>query len=97
MGQKDVNIELEGEDRRSFMRHLLDDVRALEEIIAGGMIETGIRRVGAEQEVFLVDASWRPAGVALEVLEEIDDPHFTTELGVFNLELNLEGGVDAPP
>jgi CBS domain-containing protein len=90
MGKKEIKTELNGEDRRSFMRHLLDDLRALEETIERGLIESGKRRVGAEQEMFLVDPSWRPAPASLDMLREIDDPHFTTELGLFNLEINLD-------
>jgi CBS domain-containing protein/gamma-glutamylcysteine synthetase len=72
------------------MRHLLNDLRALEQIVSSGMIESGVRRIGAEQEMFLVDSSWRPAPAAMKLLPEIDDPHFTTELGLFNLEINLD-------
>lgn len=59
-------------------------------MIANGMIETGVRRIGAEQELFLVDHAWRPAPVAMEILAAIDDPHYTTELARFNLEINLD-------
>jgi CBS domain-containing protein len=75
---------------RAFMRCLLTDLHALEQLLDRGMIESGIRRVGAEQELFLVDKHWRPAPVNLAVLEKLDDPHFTTELARFNLEANLD-------
>ena len=55
-----------------------------------GLIESGVHRIGAEQELFLVDAAWHPAPRALDILERIDDPHYTTELGLFNLEINLD-------
>ena len=42
------------------------------------------------RELFLVDGSWRPACAALQLLDEIDDEHFTTELAQFNLEMNLD-------
>ena len=88
--KKSVKVGLQGESRRSFMRHLLTDLRALEQVVSSGMIESGVRRIGAEQEMFLVDSSWRPAPAAMRLLPEIDDPHFTTELGLFNLEINLD-------
>ena len=88
--QKIEESGLEGEGRRDFMRRLLNDVHALESIIAEGLIETGVRRIGAEQEVFLVDRNWRPATAALNLLERLEDPRFTTELGLFNLEMNLD-------
>ncbi len=49
-----------------------------------------MRRIGAEQELFLVNRNWHPASVAMDLLGKIDDPHYTTELGLFNLEINLD-------
>jgi len=72
------------------MGALLRDLRALEQILDSGVIETSVRRIGAEQELFLVDRSGHPALIAMDVLEALDDPHYTTELGLFNLEFNLE-------
>ncbi|HVE75777.1 MAG TPA: hypothetical protein VND22_03300, partial [Actinomycetota bacterium] len=90
MGKSAVRGEFAGEHRRQFMRDLLRDLQALEQMIQDGLIEEGVRRTGAEQEVFLINSSWHPAPAALELLERLDDPHFTTELGLFNLEFNLE-------
>jgi len=87
---KQVDAETEGESRRQFMRAILADLRALERMLAEGRFETGIRRIGAEQEMFLVDPSFNPAPGALKLLDKLGDPHFTTELGLFNLELNLD-------
>ena len=72
-----------------FTRALLRDVRALQRILEAGGIETGVRRVGAEQELILVDPRRRVAPVAMEVLEQLDDPRFTTELARFNVEINV--------
>ena len=74
---------------RIFTRALLRDLQALERVLNDGMIESGIRRFGAEQEFFLVDKAWRPAPVAVEVLDDLNDDPFTTELARFNLEANL--------
>lgn len=74
---------------RVFTRALLRDMLAMERLLAEGHIESGIRRFGAEQEMFLVNEAWRPAPVAVEVLEDLDDEPFTTELARFNLEANL--------
>jgi len=54
------------------------------------LFESGVRRIGAEQELFLVDSAWRPAGVGPEILAHFEDSRLTTELGRFNLELNLD-------
>lgn len=85
----DLVPERSPEAIRTFTRALLRDLQALERILAEGLIETGIRRFGAEQEMFLVDEAWRPAPVAVEVLEDLNDDPFTTELARFNLEANL--------
>ncbi|MEX1309126.1 MAG: glutamate-cysteine ligase family protein, partial [Candidatus Sulfomarinibacteraceae bacterium] len=90
MGEQDVRRESEAEEIRVFLKHLLNDVRAFEKMLEDDLFESDIRRIGAEQELFLVDEHWRPAPIATEVLEEIDDPHFTTELARFNLEFNLD-------
>ena len=74
---------------QAFMSALLDDLRALDYLIENDKIESGIRRIGAEQEIFLIDRHMRPAALALEVLAGIDDKRFTTEIAQFNLEANL--------
>ncbi len=90
MGEQDVRQESQAEEIRVFLRHLLRDVQAFEKMLEEERFETGVRRIGAEQELFLVDHLWRPAPIATEVLEVLNDPHFTTELARFNLECNLD-------
>jgi CBS domain-containing protein len=90
MGEQNVRRESEAEEIRVFLKHLLNDVRAFEKMLEDDLFERDIRRIGAEQELFLVDAHWRPAFNALEILDRVDDPHFTTELARFNLEFNLD-------
>jgi CBS domain-containing protein len=87
---KQVEGELEGENRRLFTQAVLTDLRALERMLAEKVFETGEPRIGAEQELFLVDREYHPSPGALKVLEKIDDPHFTTELALFNLEMNAD-------
>lgn len=89
MGQQDVR-ELEPESLRAFTRHLLADLRALEVMLQRGALETGVRRIGAEQELFLLDKRFRPAPIALAMIDRLDDPHFTTEVARFNLEFNTD-------
>ncbi len=89
MGQQDVTQFADPDHLRVFMKDLLNDLRALEHMLSGGLIESGVRRIGAEQELVLADARWRPAPVAVDLLERLDDPLFTTELAAFNLEFNL--------
>lgn len=74
---------------RTFTRALLRDLKALEKMLDEGMIEAGMRRFGAEQEMFLVGPGWRAAPRGVEVLERLGAP-FTPELARFNLEVNLD-------
>lgn len=89
MGEQNVSSTDSDVKLRAFVKALLEDLRALERMIEGDMFETGIRRVGAEQEMFLVDNVGHPAPVAPEVLAKLQHPQFTTELARFNLEANL--------
>jgi len=90
MGEQNVRQSSAADEMRVFLKHLLRDVSAMERMLDEGLIESDVRRIGAEQELFLVDETWRPARLALHVLEEVDDPHFTPELAQFNLEFNLD-------
>jgi len=74
----------------AFMCALIDDVKALDLMLVEGLFETGVQRIGAEQELCLLDHSWRPAPCIMDVLRLIDDPHFTTEHSRYNLEINLD-------
>lgn len=90
MGTQDVATGANDARMREFTRAVLDDLRGLEALIAADRIETGQRRIGAEQEMFLIDASRQPAPMAVEVLAQLEnDKRFTTELARFNLEANL--------
>lgn len=92
MGDHNVAADADARHKRAFTKALLDDVVALERMIDAGMIEGGVRRIGAEQEMFLVDPKMRPASVGPSVLERLralPDDRFTDELAQFNLEANL--------
>ena len=88
MGEHDVSTDTDEVRLRSFMKALLRDVRALEMMLESDQFEED-GRIGAEQEMFIVDAAGRPACKATEILAAIDDPRFVTELARFNLEANL--------
>jgi CBS domain-containing protein len=82
------NDSLDGLERRANTAALLEDLQALEVLLAEGRIETGIRRIGADLEMFLVDGAMHPAPVGPEVRSDIGDPRITGELARFNLEAN---------
>src|SRR6185369_3497858 len=74
---------------QAFMKALLEDLRALAFMLENGLVESGVKRICAEQEMFLIDRYLRPAPVSLEVLNRADDSRLTTEIARFNLEANL--------
>lgn len=77
-------------ERMAFVQHLIDDVKALEFLLEKGLFEDDIVRIGAEQELCLIDKDYRPYGVNLKLLEAINEDHFTTELASYNIEINLD-------
>jgi predicted transcriptional regulator/gamma-glutamyl:cysteine ligase YbdK (ATP-grasp superfamily) len=89
MGEHHVENGFDPERLRAFVRALLNDLRALEQMLDAGRVESGVRRVGAEQEMFLVDRHMNPSFVSTEVLRGLTDPRLTTEIARFNLEANL--------
>ncbi|NND59460.1 MAG: hypothetical protein HKN49_04255, partial [Gammaproteobacteria bacterium] len=91
MGEKRIHGKLEEDSAREFTRAILNDLNALERMITDGLIEDGIRRVGAEQEMALVDRRGCAAPVAQGMMQILhDDPRFQTEVALFNLEANLD-------
>ena len=87
---KEVDSAADAQKKREFTSAMLADLRALERMLREGMFETGVRRIGAEQELFLINKNWAPARGALQMIEKLDDPHYTTELGQFQLEANAD-------
>lgn len=70
------------------MKAILADVHALQRMLDEDRFESGIRRIGAEQEMFLVDKTGRPWNGSAQMLEALSDRQFTNELAQFNLEAN---------
>jgi CBS domain-containing protein len=89
MGEHKVEQNVDEKKSQAFMRALLEDLRALAFMLEDGRIESGTTRIGAEQEMFLIDRHLRPAPVSLEVLAHANDSRLTTEIARFNLEANL--------
>ncbi len=89
MADQGVKIIQSEEERQTFMTHLLDDIRAFEQMLADGSFETGVQRIGAEQEMVFVDESFHPAFVGPDICRALNKPFITTEYARFNLEINL--------
>ncbi len=82
---------MQGAELQHFVGHLLRDVQALEYMLNNNWFETETIRIGAEQEMCLVDnKTFRPASINMQVLEKMKEyPWCVTELAKFNLETNL--------
>ena len=89
MGDKQVTSEYDERQLQNFMRGVLGDLQALEIMLRDGKLDEGVRRIGAEQEMFLIDRTMRPAPVSDQLIAAAADPRLTTEIGLFNLEANL--------
>ncbi|WP_397446579.1 CBS domain-containing protein [Polaribacter sp. R77954] len=90
MGSQSVIAIKTQKDRKDFIKNVLNDLEAFQYMLEHNLFEKGIVRVGAEQEICIVDKDYRPSTKALEILKEINDTHYTTELALFNLEINLD-------
>ncbi len=91
MGEQKVSL-IDGTDKMNkFVQSLLEDVQSLEYMIDNDWFEEDIVRIGAEQEMFMVDEkNYKPACVVEQALELMKDmPYVETELAKFNLETNL--------
>jgi CBS domain-containing protein/gamma-glutamylcysteine synthetase len=87
---KELHEAGDASQHREFMSALLNDIKAFERMLEESRFESGTRRIGVEQEMFIVDRSWRPTKGVLPILERIKDSHYTTELGQFQLEANCD-------
>ena len=92
MGEQKVNKLSDKIQRQEFVKSLLKDVQAMEYMLENDWFEDDITRVGAEQEMVLVNSkTLKAAPVAVEVMEKMGDRSWLdTELAKFNLELNLQ-------
>ncbi len=89
MGELDVERLLGSTLKERYISQLLGDLEALEQLLDQRMFATDIH-IGAEQEFCLVNEQWEPSNKAMEVLKALNDPHFTNEIALYNLEANLD-------
>jgi len=90
MGEERVTLAKTNEDVQEFVKHVLKDLRAMEKMLDGDWFETEPIRIGAEQEMCLVDEQGKALPKSLEALKILDDKNYTTELALFNMELNMD-------
>jgi gamma-glutamyl:cysteine ligase YbdK (ATP-grasp superfamily) len=89
MGRDIQAVEISGEGRRVYDGRLRRSLEALTRMLGGQAFEAGQARVGLEIELHLVGAQTGPSMRNAQVLDAITDPAWETELGRFNLELNV--------
>ena len=91
MGEQRVSKVSNQRVMNKFVKSLLKDVQALEYMLENDWFESGITRIGAEQEMVMVDKkNFKPALIAMEALDKMADYSWVeTELAKFNLETNL--------
>ncbi|MEM1327096.1 MAG: CBS domain-containing protein [Bacteroidota bacterium] len=91
MGEQKVSIVKDDLQMQRFVRQLLDDVSAFDYMIKNDWFESDVVRIGAEQEMCIVDqTNCKPAPIAMEVLEQMTEyPWAETELAKFNIETNF--------
>jgi CBS domain-containing protein/gamma-glutamylcysteine synthetase len=91
MGEQRVSLLSDKDQMNRFVKQLLADVRSLSYMIDNDWFESGITRMGAEQEMCLVDSrSFKPVPFAMKALKKMKSHEWVeTELAKFNLETNL--------
>ncbi len=90
MAEGNIKLITSEEERRTFMNHLLDDIKAFEQMLAEDQFEKGVKRIGAEQEMVFVDPAYRPAMIGPEINRKLAQPFVTTEYARFNIEVNAD-------
>src|SRR5215213_12034847 len=89
MGQDVDRKEFTREDRRRYREKVRTCLDVFARMLRESRFDSDRPMTGIEVELNLVDDACDPAMKNAEVLEAIADPDFVTELGQFNLEINV--------
>ena len=89
MGRDIPAITISGEDRRLYREKVRLSLDVFARMLREARFETDPRLVGLEIELNLVDDDALPSMRNARVLDAIADPAWATELGQFNLEINV--------
>ena len=89
MGQDLATDTFGRSDRQRYRLKVQRCLDALARMLTEGGFSTAPPRIGLEVELNLVDVGLQPAMANSVVLEKLNDPSFTTELGQHTIELNV--------
>ncbi len=89
MGRDVPSITVSQHDRRAYREKVRQCLDVFARMLRESRFDTEPRQVGLEIEVNLVDADGMPSMSNVAVLEAIADPDWASELGRFNLEINI--------
>ncbi len=89
MGRDIQAIKISGEDRRNYREKLRRSLDVFDRMLRESIFDTSLSLVGQEIELNLVDERGEPSMRNAAVLDAIADPAWATELGQFNIEINV--------
>ena len=89
MGRDIQAIKISGEDRRLYRDKVRRSLDVFARMLRERMFEENPSLIGQEIELNLVNSSGAPSMRNAAVLDAIADPAWATEVGQFNLEINL--------
>jgi hypothetical protein len=89
VGEKVSAQEFSREDRQRYREKVKRCLDVFARMLSESRFECEQRSIGLEIELNLTDGSGDPAFKNAEALEAIADPDFQTELGQFNVEINV--------
>ncbi|GAA1992118.1 glutamate-cysteine ligase family protein [Amycolatopsis minnesotensis] len=89
MGKDLSSDPFDPRDRGRYRRKVQRCLDTLARMLSDGSFSFPRKHIGLEVELNLVDSAMRPSMRNTAVLEALDDPSFTTELGQHNIELNV--------
>src|SRR4051795_4553664 len=89
MGEDVAGTGYTREQRQSYREKVRQNLDVFEQMLARSSFDFERPMTGMEIELNLVDADYQPRMSNAEVLERIADPDYQTELGRYNIELNV--------
>lgn len=89
MGIEIDNTSFDPEDFQAFTSRLEENLAALSGLVEKPGFAQGPASLGAELEMYIVDADGNPLHANQEIAAAADDPQLTVELNRYNLEYNL--------